>query len=109
MGFVINFKFIKLVEGVKLLNREDKLSNFSICVGRIEANYIATNPLIFEDFKLGDKLICMKKDDFFRMQDDIIELYSKIIKLLTIVIDLYSGNPELLTDLRIKQLKNYLN
>ena len=46
---------------------------------------------------------------FLECIDDIIELYSKIIKLLTIVIDLYSGNPELLTDLRIKQLKNYLN
>ncbi len=49
------------MEGVKLVNKEDKLSNLSICIGRVEANYIATNPLIFEDFKIGDKLICMKK------------------------------------------------
>ena len=62
MGFNIKYLIrFELVEGVKLVNKEDKLSNLSICIGRVEANYIATNPLIFEDFKIGDKLICMKK------------------------------------------------
>jgi len=46
---------------LNLVNKINKLTNMRVGFGRVEANYIATNPLIFEDFKIGDKLICMKK------------------------------------------------
>ena len=109
---VINFNLAKnwkLGKVLNLSNVGDKLSNFKVCIGRVEANYIATNPLIFEDFKMGDMLVCMEKDDYFRMQEGITELYKRINKLLSIINDLYQLNPEIMKELRIKQLKKELN
>ncbi len=48
-------------------------------IGRVEANYIATNPKIFEELKIGDMLICVHKDDYFRMQEGITELLQEMI------------------------------
>ena len=101
---------------LNLENTEDKLSNFRVCYGRVEVNYIATNPQIFEDFKLGDKLVCMENTDYFRMHEGILDLMGSINDLLSIIIELLTDinelddiNHEFMTKLRIRKLNNVLN
>ncbi len=104
------------MDGVKLVNTTEKLTNMRVGFGRVEANYIATNPMIFEELKIGDMLVCIEKDDYFRMSEGIMELitqkndlFNLITELFTIINELYNVNPEMRTDLRILQLKNVLN
>ena len=52
-------------EGVKLVNTVDKLTTMGVGFGRVEANYIATNPMIFDELKIGDMLVCIEKDDYY--------------------------------------------
>ncbi len=101
---------------LNLVNTTDKLTTMRVGFGRVEANYIATNPMIFDELKIGDMLVCIEKDDYFRMREGIRELFTQkddlfniIIELFTIIIGLYNVNPELRTDLRILQLMNLLN
>ena len=46
-------------EGVKLVNTVDKLTTMGVGFGRVEANHIATNPMIFDELKIGDMLVCI--------------------------------------------------
>ena len=101
---------------LNLVNTTDKLTNMRVGFGRVEANYIATNPMIFDELKIGDMPVCIEKDDYFGMREGIRELvtqiddlFSLIIDLFTIIIELYNVNPELRTDLKILQLINLLN
>jgi hypothetical protein len=43
----------------------DKLTTMRVGFGRVEANYIATNPMIFDELKIGDMLVCIEKDDYY--------------------------------------------
>lgn len=57
-----------------MLDTGNKTNKMGVGIGRVEANYIATNPKIFEELKIGDILICVHKDDYFRMQERTEEL-----------------------------------
>ena len=37
-----------------LVNTVDKLTTMRASFGRVEANHIATNPMIFDELKIGD-------------------------------------------------------
>lgn len=88
----------------------NKIYNVRVGIGRVEANYIATNPLIFELSKIGDLLICVHKDDYFKMQDGISGLLQEIIDLQHQIIYLSKIlTPEIIKELRIKKLKEELD
>jgi hypothetical protein len=88
----------------------NKKSKLRIGFGRLEANYIATNPLIFKELKLGDMLVCIHKDDYFKMQDEKTELLQHITDLMQRITDLYEIiDPEIIKQLKIKQLKEELS
>jgi hypothetical protein len=59
----------------------DKFKNLRIRFGRVEASYVAKNPLIFEQLKIGDMLVCIEKDDYFRMSEGITKLLKHINEL----------------------------
>ncbi len=85
-------------------------NSLRIGFGRLEANYIATNPLIFEELKLGDMLVCIHKDDYFKMQDEKTELLQHITDLMQRITDLYEIiDPKIIKQLKIKQLKEELS
>ncbi len=72
--------------------------------------------MIFDELKIGDMLVCIEKEDYYRMREGVKELFTQkddlfnlIIELFTIIIGLYNVNPELRTDLRILHLMNLLN
>jgi hypothetical protein len=44
---------------LNLVNKINKLTNMRVGFGRVEANYIATNPMIFDELKIGDMLVCI--------------------------------------------------
>ena len=66
---------------LKLVNTTDKLTNMRFGFGRVESNYIATNPMIFDELKIGDMLVCIQKDDCYRMREGIRELNIQIYDL----------------------------
>lgn len=87
----------------------DKLKNLRVGFGRVEANYIATNPLIFEELKIGDMLVCIEKDDYFRMSEGILELLAHINELYAHINKLHKMiDPKLMKEARIQQLKGEL-
>ena len=87
----------------------DKLKSSKYGFGRVEVNYIATNPMIFERLKIGDVLVCVEEDEYFRMRDGIYELLVHIYELYDHINKLYDViDPKLVRETRIKQLKNEL-
>ncbi len=70
--------YLNKVEGVKLVNTTDKLTTMRIGSGRVETNYMATDPMIFDELKIGDMLVCIEEDDYFGMREGIRELVTQI-------------------------------
>jgi hypothetical protein len=62
--------------------------------------------LIFEELKLGDILVCIHKDDYFKMQDEKTELLQQINDLMQHITNIYESiDPEIIKQLKIKQFK----
>lgn len=86
-----------------------KLKHSKYGFGRVEANYIATNPMIFERLKMGDVLVCVEQEEYFRMRDGIYELLVHIYELYDHINKLHDViDPELIKEEKIQQLKKEL-